>query len=345
MLKPIMIVGEAWGEKEEQARAPFVGPSGTQLNQFLAIAGLSRDECYLTNVFNLRPRPTNDVLNLCGPKATAIPDLPALAPGKYIRTEFAHEIQRLYHEINAVQPNIIIALGGTALAVLVQAKLSIEDNRGGLLLTKFLRGDGTPIKLITTYHPAAVLREWKLRPIVIADFKKAARHARSPDFNRPARRIRIYPSIPDLADFEMEFFADQWDRPTAVDIETKSGTITEIGFAPACGDAIVIPFYSRLQPSGNYWATAQEEIEAWHYVKSWLTRLRRPIFQNGLYDINYLWRTMGIKTLGADEDTMLLAHAIQPEMKKKLGFLGSIYTDEPPWKLMRRSDTLKKEDE
>jgi hypothetical protein len=33
---------------------------------------------------------------------------------------------------------------------------------------------------------------------------------------------------------------------------------------------------------------------------------------------------------------MLLHHAIHPEMRKGLGFLGSIYTDEPSWKLMRK---------
>jgi hypothetical protein len=42
---------------------------------------------------------------------------------------------------------------------------------------------------------------------------------------------------------------------------------------------------------------------------------------------------------------MLLAHAMQPEMEKSLGFLGSIYTDEPAWKFMgRRGETLKAED-
>lgn len=345
MSHPVMIVGEAWGEQEERARAPFVGPSGSLLNSFLSFAGIPRSACYLTNCFNLRPRPTNDITNLCGPKPTGIPDLPPVAAGKYIRTEFAPEIDRLYREVRAVQPNLIIALGGTAFTVLMRMRISIAQNRGGLFLTKFARADGTPIKLLATYHPAAVLREWKLRPVVIADFKKAARHMHSPDFIRPARRIRIYPTLPDLADFEAEFFADQWDRPTGVDIETRSGTITEIGFAPDRGDAIVIPFYSRLAPDGNYWPDARSERQAWDYVASWLARLRCPVFQNGLYDINYLWRTMGIQARGAGEDTMLLAHAIQPEMKKGLGFLGSIYTDEPPWKLMRKTDTLKKEDE
>jgi hypothetical protein len=43
---------------------------------------------------------------------------------------------------------------------------------------------------------------------------------------------------------------------------------------------------------------------------------------------------------------MLLHHALQPESEKSLGFLGSIYTGEASWKLMRqRGKTTIKRDE
>jgi DNA polymerase I-like protein with 3'-5' exonuclease and polymerase domains len=60
------------------------------------------------------------------------------------------------------------------------------------------------------------------------------------------------------------------------------------------------------------------------------------LFQNGAYDIAFIWRTTGIKTLGAKHDTMLLHHALQPEALKGLGYLGSIYTDHGPWKVEHR---------
>jgi hypothetical protein len=42
---------------------------------------------------------------------------------------------------------------------------------------------------------------------------------------------------------------------------------------------------------------------------------------------------------------MLLHHSLQPEMKKALGFLATIYTEEPSWKFMRKEvDTTKTED-
>jgi hypothetical protein len=44
-------------------------------------------------------------------------------------------------------------------------------------------------------------------------------------------------------------------------------------------------------------------------------------------------------------DTMLLHHAMYPELPKSLGFLGSIYTNESAWKLMRQDSEELKRDE
>src|SRR5690348_8848509 len=110
----IMLVGEAWGEEEEKQHRAFVGTSGWLLDQMLSQAGIARNECFVTNVFNLRPKPSNDVKNLCGPLTDAIVGKPALLKGKYIRAKYQPELDRLYAEINRVQPNIIVALGATA---------------------------------------------------------------------------------------------------------------------------------------------------------------------------------------------------------------------------------------
>ena len=42
---------------------------------------------------------------------------------------------------------------------------------------------------------------------------------------------------------------------------------------------------------------------------------------------------------------MLLHHSLFPELQKGLGFLGSIYTNEASWKLMRGQDDSNKKDE
>jgi hypothetical protein len=70
------------------------------------------------------------------------------------------------------------------------------------------------------------------------------------------------------------------------------------------------------------------------------------VAQNGLYDLSFLWRSYGITVRAFQHDTMLLHHALQPESEKSLGFLGSIYTGEASWKLMRaRGKTTIKRDE
>jgi hypothetical protein len=49
--------------------------------------------------------------------------------------------------------------------------------------------------------------------------------------------------------------------------------------------------------------------------------------------------------VNATDDTMLLHHSLQPESLKGLGFLGSLYCDEGPWKHMRaKHETIKKDE-
>ncbi|HSE47437.1 MAG TPA: uracil-DNA glycosylase family protein, partial [Gemmatimonadales bacterium] len=214
MHRPILIVGEAWGAHEAKYRLPFVGPSGRLLNGFLKAAGVdpgkyvnlpdgetiidwsASSEVYCTNVFNLQPRPTNDVVNLCGPRSEGIVGLPAVVPGKYIRKEYSVELDRLYREIKSIDPNIIIALGNTAIIALMQAKLPILKNRGNLFETPLTRPDDSKYKMLATYHPSYILRDnWKDRPIVITDLIKAKRHSHTPVFVRPSREIWIEPTL------------------------------------------------------------------------------------------------------------------------------------------------------
>ena len=86
--------------------------------------------------------------------------------------------------------------------------------------------------------------------------------------------------------------------------------------------------------------TRQTESAVWKLVASVLIDGSIPkLFQNGLYDISFLWRAYGIGVRGAAHDTMLLHHSLQPESLKGLGYLGSIYTDHGPWKSERKWNT------
>jgi len=331
----LAIVGEAWGEHEEREGRGFVGPSGRVLNGLLRQVGINRDECLITNVFNLRP-PRNDIDALCGPRGQAIPGYNFLRSGKYVRAEFQPELDRLFSELEKFQPNCILALGNTPLWALCK-KTGIKKYRG----TPLMSANGK-WKVVPTWHPAAIMRQWNLRPVTLFDIDKAKRQAEFPELTRPRREIWIEPNLHDLKLFYDKYM--RYVQDLSVDIETSNGQITEIGFAVSPGLAIVVPFYSRSAPGGNYWRTHAEEREAWRWVKDVLAR-HGAYGQNFLYDLDYLWRTMGIPVPKACDDTMLLHHALQPELEKGLGFLGSVYTDEPAWKFMRSdNETLKKED-
>lgn len=329
--KNIMLIGEAWGEAEEQQHQPFVGASGWILDGMLSQVGLVRHDCHITNVFNLRPKPSNDVKNLCGTKAEGITGMPALTKGKFVLRQYQPELDRLFAEINKVNPNVIVALGATAAWALLRST-GIKAIRGSVAFTAPNDKLGRTYKVVPTYHPAAIAREWSNRPIGVADLDKAKRESLTPAFNRPQRMIWTYPTLDDLAMFEKLYIIPADDLGS--DIETWQNQITCISFGTAT-HAIVIPFVSELRPGKNYWPTIEEELEAWNYVRCW-NAMKKLIYQNGMYDFQFEWRSYGLPAPGASDDTMLLHHSFQPEMEKGLGFLASIYTDEMSWKFMRK---------
>lgn len=331
-----MLVSEYWSEDEAKEGRPFVGSSGFVLKGMLAAAGIALSDCYVTQVIATQ---CGDIKKLCGGKAESIPGYPPIIKGKYIRNEFAEDLNRLYKEISNVNPNLIIALGPLSAWALCKSA-GIKAIRGALAPThpEISSRLGRPYKVLPTYHPASVNRDWSLRPVCITDFDKAKRNATTPEYSRPVRHVWIRPDLNDLAEFDRKFMQDV--SLCSTDIETKGDQITCIGFAPSPKVAIVVPFYDATKPDGNYWSNLADEMKAWEYVIRWC---KLPsLFQNGMYDIHFLWRRYGIPVPNAVHDTMLLHHAYQIEMEKGLGFLGSVYTEEASWKHMGKADGLKK---
>lgn len=334
----IMIIGEAWGEHEARERTAFVGPTGYLLNNLLTEAGIRRADCYLTNVLNFRPH-ANKIEMACGPKEEGIPGYPSLFPGRYVSKTFRSELIRLGAEIQDVRPNVIVCLGNTAMWALV-GKTRIGALRGVVQMSTHTKAG---FKILPTYHPAAIMRQWGLRPLVVLDMMKARRESAYPDIRRPKREIWVEPTLEDILEFDRKYI--QPCERLAVDIETAGHLITCIGFAPAPDIALVIPFLDTRRAGRSYWIDPESYREAVHLVGTILSRPTPKTFQNGLYDITFIYRAWGIKVRGATDDTMLLHHALQPESLKSLGFLGSVYTDEGAWKLMRRKkSTIKRED-
>lgn len=367
MTKPILLCGEAWGEYEQRIGQGFCGPSGIELLRMLHDARIItltqtdrayisdyyrrgdprsvdsvwrlHPEIYRTNVFNIHP-PANRLEFFCGGKADGIASYPALLPSRYVRREFEPELDRLAEEILAVDPNLIIALGNTALWAL-GGRTGVSKLRGTTSIsTHCVSG----YKLLPTYHPAAVLREWSHRPTVIFDLMKAGREAAFPDIRRPACEVWIEPTLPDIERFFNDFVRRGCPL-LSVDIETSSTRVTCIGFAPSPDRAIVIPFDDERSKGRSYWPDRMAEAEAWRLIRSVLEDRSIPkLFQNGMYDIAFLWRSYGIAAANCAQDTMLLQHSLQPEALKGLGYLGSLYTDFGSWKVDHKNrHTIKRD--
>lgn len=357
--KPIFIIGEARTAEDHRANSSFCSAGGVELLRLLNESGIIKlsghdkgligdyyrrgdpraidsiwalhPEVYRTNVFQIHP-PANRLEWFCGDKSGGIASYPALLPSKYVRHEFEPELDRLADEILRCDPNLILALGNTALWALC-GRTGVGKLRGTTQLTTHCV---TGYKLLPTYHPASLFRQWENRPTTVMDLVKARREAEFPDIRRPACEIWIEPTLEDIKEFINGYITTGCDL-LSVDIETTGSRITCIGFAPSAQRAIVIPFDDERASGGSYWKTRADESHAWKLVADVLRGVDPPkLFQNGLYDIAFLWRSYGIGVRGARHDTMLLSHALQPESLKGLAYLGSVFTDHGAWKSERK---------
>jgi DNA polymerase len=133
----MMLVGEQPGDQEDKAGHPFVGPAGRVLDQAMKEAGLVRSDVYVTN---------------------AVKHFKWTARGKrriHQRPD-AGEVEAcsrwLTHEVELVQPEIVVALGVTAARALLASRDSITKLRGRVHVSTF------GVRTVVTVHPASVVR-------------------------------------------------------------------------------------------------------------------------------------------------------------------------------------------
>ncbi|MEG6615131.1 uracil-DNA glycosylase [Peptococcaceae bacterium 1198_IL3148] len=139
----IMLIGEGPGKDEDLEGIPFVGAAGQLLNKILAAAEIKREDVYIANVVKCRP-PGNRVPN---------------------RKEAAACLPWLWQQIEILRPRIIVLLGGTALQNLISPDARITKMRGQWLESK------SGIKIMPTFHPAALLRDPRRKKPVWEDFQ------------------------------------------------------------------------------------------------------------------------------------------------------------------------------
>ena len=133
----IMFVGEGPGADEDAQGRPFVGRAGKLLDKIIAACGLERGEVWIGNILKCRPPENRD------PKPE---EITACLP--YLQSQ-----------IEVINPEVIVALGAHAARTLLDTNKSIGQMRGQF--HEYYAGLGhTAIKLMPTYHPAYLLRNY-----------------------------------------------------------------------------------------------------------------------------------------------------------------------------------------
>ncbi|MFV1994613.1 MAG: uracil-DNA glycosylase family protein [Verrucomicrobiales bacterium] len=131
----LMFVGEAPGAQEETLGEPFVGKAGQLLTKIIAAMGLSREGVYISNIVKFRPAMPNQ----------------GSGNRKPSEAEMAACLPFILAEIEIVRPRVIVALGASAAAGLLDLHDPVSRMRREL---HQLNG----IPLAVTYHPSYLLR-------------------------------------------------------------------------------------------------------------------------------------------------------------------------------------------
>jgi uracil-DNA glycosylase len=125
----VLLVGEAPGRSEDEGGLPFIGRSGQLLDEMLAEVGLDRSELAVCNTVKCRPP---------GNRTPKRPELDTCRPW-------------LDRQVDVIAPEVVVTLGGTALAWALGRGVRIGEVHGTVH-----RRDGHVV--VPTYHPSAALR-------------------------------------------------------------------------------------------------------------------------------------------------------------------------------------------
>ncbi len=138
----LMFIGEGPGADEDRLGEPFVGRAGKLMNMAFQIVGIKREEVYIANIVKCRPpanrNPEEDECFAC--------------------------MNYLRNQVILVKPKIIVLLGNIALKNILGKEYRITSSRGKWIEKK-------EIKYMTTWHPAALLRDETKKIDFIKDLK------------------------------------------------------------------------------------------------------------------------------------------------------------------------------
>lgn len=291
-----IMIAEAPGVEETLAGEPLVGGAGRWLNAMLPKAGINRETTTLANVI------------CCRPPDNVFPTDPDAK--SYISKAEGEQSVRHCMEAHLVPLlksrnwDRVDLLGDKPLAYVADRHEGIFQWRGSPIEIPIL---GDKKIAVPTLHPAYVMRDQTMLPVVINDLRKST--------VLPPERYNLRPDLDAVKAFDATTFA--------FDIETsywwtKTTQITMVGLAAKNYEVIVVPF------KGSYIAELKRIFKA----------AKECIGHNSIqFDIPILEENGVI--LPDDcvlYDTMLMQHLRFPDLPHDLEFVGSMFSNKPAWK-------------
>ena len=156
----LMLIGEAPGEQETLQGRPFVGKAGKNLDRFLELAELRREEIYISNAVKYRPTKVG--------KSGRVSNRPPTTE------EITLFRPWLMEEIARVQPAMIATLGNVPLRAVTASKETIGQVHG-----RVIPAGATGLPLFALYHPASLIYNRSLESVYEADVRLLAQTLRS----------------------------------------------------------------------------------------------------------------------------------------------------------------------
>lgn len=244
---------------------------------------------------------------------------------KYFDPDILPWVAELQADLEKYRPNVIVALGPEVSRILI-GDHKIGSARGSLHDCQIAPG----IKVIPTYKPSSCFANASLQPIFRADIDKAVRESAYPERRLKPRHVYVAESLSDIYQFR-----DTYGTSAAtVDIETVPSRkqITDVGIAYSDDRVLVIPILDKSKEDYSYWS-ASDEFRVWDFIREVLADPDVEIRGQGyVYDATWLYDLLLIPSMEYRGDSLVLHHALYPEMPKDLGFLASLYCDEIAWK-------------
>ena len=306
-LSSVVVVAEAPGSTEIAQQMPLTGASGRLFwNAARQYGGLTRNECYVTNV--------------CKRQVTFEVNEQKQPIGKHELTAWQELLRWELSQLPAVQH--VIVLGNYALEALT-GRTGITRWRGSVIPATI----GTRnVTVICANNPALIMRDPKAQISFNMDMAKIKR-VREGLFREHKIDVHINPTLKEIMQY-LDML-ERAGKPVSSDIEVIGGETACIGFANDAHSAMSIPFRNMTE---NLYELQEEKLIRQRVQRLYVAPSVRHVMQNGHFDSTWLGFKDRILVQPLYFDTMLAHHTLYPTMPHNLGYITTQYTDHPYYK-------------